>query len=672
MMSDSNPTLLSDFVRNRSERAFCEIVSHHMPLVYSTALRRTNHASGFAQEVAQDVFTRLSQKAESLPKDICLSAWLYRQTCRIAANSVRTETRRKNRETIATELMNTAASPSKNELAEELDEAMLKLPGASREALILRYFDGENHQAVGKRLGVSEEAARKRVDRALESLRGILTQRGLRVSAPALVAVLTGLNTKTLPASTTAQISSEALNSPALKVSLSVTLAGLVVGVLSVSAIAGGIQMMGASTALRESNADQPSQRTRASSHSEKEDDLLTRIMKVCDSPGNIVGETRLFALLDEIEDGEIPEFVESSSVLLDRAARELCYNYLMRRWLKSDPLSAVNFALHSQVSLLVKYESVLQHQGGPDTGFLSSLALIWRSENSDDFSRWYSENQETVERLHGSQVCDRISRTILLGHESVAERIDYISRSAPHRQEYLLRQLFPSFGKADMEPADFLSLNQYLSQLDDPLLQEELEKRLWTSWASENSAEMLSHLREMEGEAAWQARLALLGRVHPKVVKARYAGGGGVRLGAGEPYATLEEREQDARDAGLALGLSEKEISRDILRWQAIHTPANPGGKLHQKIGNLQGVDDILEESIRARFSLEQNEFTLYLETLRMALMMEDEGRRRELARAIFRDALEADSAPRTLLVNVDKLDPVFPELEEMLNQKQ
>jgi RNA polymerase sigma factor (sigma-70 family) len=144
-MSVSSQSLLREFVASRSEPAFRELVTDHMPLVYSTALRRTNHASGIAQEVAQDVFTRLARKADSLPKDVCLPAWLYCQTCRLAANAMRGEDRRLKRESIATELMTHSETHPESELVAELDEAMMKLPETSREVLILRFFGWPGH-----------------------------------------------------------------------------------------------------------------------------------------------------------------------------------------------------------------------------------------------------------------------------------------------------------------------------------------------------------------------------------------------------------------------------------------------------------------------------------------------------------------------------------------------
>ena len=55
--------LLDEFVKARSQAAFCELVTRHLPVVYSAA-RRMVRDSHLAEEVAQSVFTTLAQKAE--------------------------------------------------------------------------------------------------------------------------------------------------------------------------------------------------------------------------------------------------------------------------------------------------------------------------------------------------------------------------------------------------------------------------------------------------------------------------------------------------------------------------------------------------------------------------------------------------------------------------------
>src|SRR4026207_2540666 len=92
--------LLDEFVRSRSQSAFRELVTRHLPVVYSTA-RRLVRDSHLAEEVAQAVFTTLSQKAESIQPTQVIGGWLYNTTRHLAMHAVRTEQRRREREQIA-------------------------------------------------------------------------------------------------------------------------------------------------------------------------------------------------------------------------------------------------------------------------------------------------------------------------------------------------------------------------------------------------------------------------------------------------------------------------------------------------------------------------------------------------------------------------------------------
>ena len=68
---------------------------------------------------------------------------------------------------------------------------MIQLGERDREAIVLRYFANRPYAEVGRRLGLSENAARMKVDRALEKLRGRLGRRGIHSTCAALAAGLT-------------------------------------------------------------------------------------------------------------------------------------------------------------------------------------------------------------------------------------------------------------------------------------------------------------------------------------------------------------------------------------------------------------------------------------------------------------------------------------------------
>lgn len=75
-------------------------------------------------------------------------------------------------------------------LAPYLDQALFRLRELDRHALLLRFFENKTLGAVGAALGIPEEAARKRVKRALERLHAELVRQGAPASAPLLPVVL--------------------------------------------------------------------------------------------------------------------------------------------------------------------------------------------------------------------------------------------------------------------------------------------------------------------------------------------------------------------------------------------------------------------------------------------------------------------------------------------------
>ena len=184
--------LLGKYIEERSEPAFGELVARHIDLVYAAALRVVNGDTHLAQDVTQMVFIDLALKARRLPRPIVLAAWLHRHTWFVAATAVRTERRRKTREQTALE-MRAPEDDSETPwaaIAPRLDEALNQLNQSDREALVLRFLKQQDFRAVGAAFGISEDSAQKRVSRALDKLRGVLSQRGIVLTSAALASVL--------------------------------------------------------------------------------------------------------------------------------------------------------------------------------------------------------------------------------------------------------------------------------------------------------------------------------------------------------------------------------------------------------------------------------------------------------------------------------------------------
>jgi RNA polymerase sigma factor (sigma-70 family) len=207
--------LLDDYARLGSEPAFAELVQKYINLVYSTALRLTIGDTHLAEDITQMVFADLARSAPSLSKKITLGGWLHRHACFLAAKTMRSERRRRVRETEAVEMNVPEDHANYAELAPELDEAINELNDEDRLAILLRFFEQCDFSSVGLRLGVSEEAARKRVSRALDKLQSGLAHRGLTRSAAFLgVALGTGI-ILSAPTNMAAEIARSALTASA-------------------------------------------------------------------------------------------------------------------------------------------------------------------------------------------------------------------------------------------------------------------------------------------------------------------------------------------------------------------------------------------------------------------------------------------------------------------------
>jgi len=212
MQDHSDAQLLREFAERRSELAFREIVTRHTDLVYSAALRHVE-SSDLACDVAQGVFIDLAGKArplaEKMAESSSLVGWLYRSTRYAALNLLRDNRRRLAHERLAMEqlITNPESAPDWGRVRPVLDEAMADLSDDDREALLLRYFKNHDFRAVGRALGVSDDAAQKRVSRAVERLREFFAKRGVTVGSSGLLVAISANAVQSAPVGLAATIS---------------------------------------------------------------------------------------------------------------------------------------------------------------------------------------------------------------------------------------------------------------------------------------------------------------------------------------------------------------------------------------------------------------------------------------------------------------------------------
>jgi RNA polymerase sigma factor (sigma-70 family) len=200
-MSEPDNSLIAEFNARRSEDAFAALVRQHVNLVFATALRQVGDA-GAAEEITQNVFVALAQAAGKLGSHPTIAGWLHQTALNKSREWLRSELRHRKREQVAVNLDMARAEGDSvwSSLVPLLDEALLELRDADRQAVILHFLEGQTFQEVGSALGVGEDAARKRVNRCLDQLTHFFRRRGFAVPAIAAGAPLFALSSHAAPA----------------------------------------------------------------------------------------------------------------------------------------------------------------------------------------------------------------------------------------------------------------------------------------------------------------------------------------------------------------------------------------------------------------------------------------------------------------------------------------
>ena len=212
MNSQTDRQLLTAYSERRSDAAFTELVRRHVDLVYSAALRMVRDPH-LAEDVTQGVFTVVARDAHKLVHVHVLPGWLHRTTQNLAANAVRSDVRRRAREqeaAVMNELLSANPDVDWEQIAPYLDEALGELSEPERDAVLLRYFKNQDLRTVGAALGISDDAAQKRVSRAVERLREFFAKRGVTVGVSGLAVVISANAIQAAPVGLVVAISTAA------------------------------------------------------------------------------------------------------------------------------------------------------------------------------------------------------------------------------------------------------------------------------------------------------------------------------------------------------------------------------------------------------------------------------------------------------------------------------
>lgn len=190
--------LLSRYVETGCQESFQEIVTRHSGWVFSLSLRavRDRH---LAEDVTQAVFIVLARKARTIREGTPLSGWLFKVSRFAVSDALKRRTRIKNRENRFAEFFkatsNFSGGPIDGDnladgISETLDEAVACLSDSDRQAILLRFYEHKSLAEIGVILDISEEAAKKRVARAIERLRKYFSTRGIMASFALMLLLL--------------------------------------------------------------------------------------------------------------------------------------------------------------------------------------------------------------------------------------------------------------------------------------------------------------------------------------------------------------------------------------------------------------------------------------------------------------------------------------------------
>ncbi|HEX8236412.1 MAG TPA: sigma-70 family RNA polymerase sigma factor [Abditibacteriaceae bacterium] len=175
-----------------SQTAFNQLIQRHLDMVFATCRREVCDAD-LAEDVSQVVFLTLARKASTLRGHGSLAGWLF-VTARLASkNALRHEERRRRREHEAFMQMECSGAQTQDmwdAVQPQLHTALSGLKDTQRAAILLRFFENKSLKETGTLLGLSEDAARMLVNRAIEKMRRVLARKGTPISAVVLSTLL--------------------------------------------------------------------------------------------------------------------------------------------------------------------------------------------------------------------------------------------------------------------------------------------------------------------------------------------------------------------------------------------------------------------------------------------------------------------------------------------------
>ena len=177
-MIDYSDMELVDLAMGGDEDAFENLIRKHYSSVYNLSYRWCRLKED-AEEITQEVFVKLTRKLDTFNRKSSFKTWLYRITINTAKDYTRKNSSRRSYESaFAREQAygNPGTSPPESVKANQVYDAIDKLPDKQKASLMLVMAEGLSHKEAAKVLGCSETTVSWRIHQARKKLKQIFTR----------------------------------------------------------------------------------------------------------------------------------------------------------------------------------------------------------------------------------------------------------------------------------------------------------------------------------------------------------------------------------------------------------------------------------------------------------------------------------------------------------------
>ena len=161
--------------------AFADLVRRYQGLLFGYFMRMT-HNTEMAEDLFQETFLRVHQKAHTYRAGSKFKSWLFTIGTRIAIDRLRKNKRQplsfstETEETILDQTDGPAIETARLEMQATVQAAIDALPPKQRAALILSYYEGHTYPEIARIMGCSTGTIKTHMSRALKKLAVLLPE----------------------------------------------------------------------------------------------------------------------------------------------------------------------------------------------------------------------------------------------------------------------------------------------------------------------------------------------------------------------------------------------------------------------------------------------------------------------------------------------------------------